>query len=90
MFECGATAMGVDAATSLDEAALALPGVPLQGNVDSTLLGDWQALTKNLDEVLESGRLAPGHVVNLGHGVPKDTDPELLTKLVARIHDLTK
>lgn len=90
MFECGATAMGVDAATSLDEAALALPGVPLQGNVDSTLLGDWHALTKNLDEVLESGRLAPGHVVNLGHGVPKDTDPELLTKLVARIHDLTK
>lgn len=90
MYECGATAIGVDSATGLDEAGVALPGVPLQGNINTVLLGDWDALTKNLDDVLQRGRVAPGHVVNLGHGVPKETDPEVLTKLVGRIHDLTK
>ena len=37
-------------------------------------------------DVLARGEAAPGHVVNLGHGVPPDTDPGVLTALVERIH----
>ena len=36
--------------------------------------------------VLAAGASAPGHVVNLGHGVPPETDPAVLTDLVAFLH----
>jgi uroporphyrinogen decarboxylase len=90
MFDCGATVMGIDSDTDLSEAAELLPGVALQGNIDTNLLSDWQALAENVKHVITSGAAAPGHVVNLGHGVPKDTDPEVLTRLVRLIHDLSK
>ena len=61
---------------------------PLQGNIDPALLfaGD-KALQVATLECLRAGASAPGHVVNLGHGVPPDTDPDVLTRLVAFIHD---
>ena len=34
------------------------------------------------------GAEAPAHVVNLGHGVPPDTDPEVLTRIVELVHSL--
>jgi uroporphyrinogen decarboxylase len=37
--------------------------------------------------VLSAGASAPAHIVNLGHGVPPDTDPDVLTELVAFVHD---
>ena len=30
--------------------------------------------------------MAPAHIVNLGHGVPPTTDPQILTDLVAWVH----
>ena len=33
-----------------------------------------------------AGTPAPAHVVNLGHGVPPDTDPDVLTRLVEFVH----
>jgi uroporphyrinogen decarboxylase len=38
--------------------------------------------------VVERGKAAPSHVVNLGHGVPPDTDPDVLTRIVELVHDL--
>jgi uroporphyrinogen decarboxylase len=38
-------------------------------------------------DVLERGKSAPAHVVNLGHGVPPDTDPDVLTRIVSLVHD---
>ena len=72
-----------------DEAAARLPGVPLQGNLDPALLaaGD-EALFAHLADVVERGRSAPAHIVNLGHGVPPTTDPDVLTRLVERVHAL--
>ena len=32
--------------------------------------------------------LAPGHVHNLGHGVPPGTDPDVLTRIVELAHGL--
>ncbi|WP_089772832.1 uroporphyrinogen decarboxylase [Ruania alba] len=88
MHEVGVDVVGVDWRTPLDEAAAVLPDVPLQGNIDPALLSaGWSALTTHATGVLEAGRAAPAHVLNLGHGVPPDTDPEVLTRLVAWVHE---
>ena len=83
----GTDALGIDYRTPLDEAAARLPGVPLQGNIDpARLLAGWDALASHARDVLDRGRAAPAHVVNLGHGVPPETDPTILTRLVELIH----
>jgi len=89
MRDVGADVMGIDHRLPLDVANERLGGrTPLQGNIDPALLfaGD-RALQAATLECLRAGALAPGHVVNLGHGVPPDTDPDVLTRLVAFIHD---
>ncbi len=87
MYKVGATVIGVDQFTPLDFANEVLGGqVPLQGNIDPKLLtAPWEQLRSHVDEVLALGLAAPAHVVNLGHGVPPDTDPEVLTRLVAYV-----
>ncbi len=89
MREAGATVMGVDQFTPLDVASAMLgDDIPLQGNIDPALLsGSWEALTANVIDVIDRGKRAPGHVVNLGHGVPPETDPQVLTDMVAFIHE---
>ena len=37
-------------------------------------------------DVIERGKAAPSHVVNLGHGVPPETDPGVLTRIVELVH----
>ena len=89
MRDTGADVMGVDHRVPLDVANERLGGrTPLQGNIDPALLfaGDEPLQAATL-ECLRSGASAPGHVVNLGHGVPPDVDPDVLTRLVAFIHD---
>lgn len=88
MREAGATVMGVDALTPLDAANAILGGdIPLQGNIDpERLLGPWDALAEHVHDVIRRGRSAPAHVVNLGHGVPPETDPDVLTRLVDLVH----
>lgn len=81
--------VGVDHRTPMDEAAALVPGTPLQGNIDPALLGaPWDVLEAHVRDVVERGRAAPAHVVNLGHGVPPPTDPDVLTRLVELVHRL--
>lgn len=89
MHEAGATVMGVDHRITLAEAARILPaGTPLQGNIDPAVLFTDEAVRfAEADAVLASGAAASGHVVNLGHGVPPETDPQVLTDLVAYLHE---
>ncbi len=92
MHDTGAQAVGVDDRTSLAEALAALSRsraglCPVQGNVDPALLAAGPApLERAVADCLEAGRAAPGHVVNLGHGVPPTTDPAVLTSVVAQVH----
>lgn len=87
--DAGADAVGVDYRTPLDEAARLLPGTPLQGNLDPALLAaPWPVLAAHVTDVVRRGRAAPGHVVNLGHGVPPTTDPDVLTRVVEHVHSL--
>lgn len=90
MRDAGADVMGVDYRLPLDVASQRLGGgTPLQGNVDPALLGaPWPVLEAHVRDVVERGRAAPAHVVNLGHGVPPDTDPTVLTRLVELVHAL--
>jgi uroporphyrinogen decarboxylase len=90
MHEVGADVMGVDYRTPLDEASHRLSdAVPLQGNIDPAMLSaPWAALERHVLDVVERGKAAPAHVVNLGHGVPPDTDPHVLTRVVELVHSL--
>ncbi|WP_241983983.1 uroporphyrinogen decarboxylase [Cryobacterium luteum] len=91
MHNVGADVVGVDYRVPLDEANRRLGGaVPVQGNVDPALLAaPWPVLEAHVRDVLERGRTAPAHVLNLGHGVPPDTDPDVLTRLVSLVHDVS-
>ena len=90
MHEVGVDVIGVDYRLPLDEASRRLGGtVPLQGNIDPALLpAPWPVLEQHVRDVLAAGASAPGHVVNLGHGVPPETDPDVLTRVVELIHSV--
>jgi uroporphyrinogen decarboxylase len=88
MASAGATVVGVDFRVPLDEAARRTGGrYPLQGNLDPALLfAPGEVLDARVRATLEAGRAAPGHVFNLGHGVPPDTDPAALARVVDLVH----
>ena len=82
--------VGVDWRLPLDEAAAILgPDVSVQGNIDPALLSaPWPVLEAHVRDVVERGRAARGHIVNLGHGVPPETDPDQLTRIVELVHSI--
>ncbi|GGK40850.1 uroporphyrinogen decarboxylase [Nocardia camponoti] len=95
MGEAGADVVGVDWRVPLTEAVRRVgPGKGLQGNLDPAILfagfdaveSETRRIVAEADEALTLG--ATGHVFNLGHGVLPDTDPTVLTDLVALIHSL--
>ena len=88
MLAAGAQAVGVDDRTELDWAIGQLEGsCPVQGNLNPALLtAPWPVIEQAIVECLRAGRQAPGHVFNLGHGVPPTTDPAVLTRIVELVH----
>ena len=80
----GADVVGVDWRLPLAEASERIgPRYAVQGNLDPALLGaPWPVIAERTREVLRSGAEAPGHVFNLGHGVPPDADPDVLGRIV--------
>jgi uroporphyrinogen decarboxylase len=49
-------------------------------------LAPWSVLSERVREVITSGAVAPGHIFNLGHGVPPDADPGVLDMIVELVH----
>lgn len=80
--------VGVDWRMPLDEAIRILgPDVAVQGNIDPALLqAPWPVLEAHVRDVIARGRGAKGHILNLGHGVPPETDPDQLTRIVRLAH----
>ena len=86
----GPDVVGVDWRTPLDTARARIgDGFALQGNLDpAACLASWEVTAAQADAVLARAP-AQGHVFNLGHGVFPETDPGILTALVAHVHDRT-
>lgn len=91
MGEAGADVVGVDWRISLDEAARRVEaGKALQGNLDpAMLLAPWPVIEARARDVLARGRVAEGHVFNLGHGVLPETDPSVLARLTDLVHQVS-
>jgi uroporphyrinogen decarboxylase len=89
--EAGADVVGVDWRVPLPEAARRVgPGKALQGNLDPAILfAPPAALDAAVQRVLDDAAELPGHVFNLGHGVPPATDPGQLARVVDYVHEHT-
>lgn len=92
--DIGVDAVGLDWTVSLEEARkIVNDKVALQGNMDpSVLFAGEKATRQEAREVIaDFGRVgAGGHVFNLGHGVDKDTDPEVVAALVEEVHSFSR
>jgi uroporphyrinogen decarboxylase len=88
MGTAGADVVGVDYRIPLAEATRRLGGqYAVQGNLDPALVfAPWPIIEAAVLEVLASGRAAPGHVFNLGHGVLPESDPVVLARIVDLVH----
>jgi uroporphyrinogen decarboxylase len=84
----GAEVVGVDFRVPLDEAARRTGHrYALQGNLDPAILfAPLEVVTERVHATLAAGAAAPGHVFNLGHGVPPNTDPAVLARVVELVH----
>lgn len=87
----GADIVGIDTGPDLAAAwdALGGPGrVAVQGNLDPCLLlGTQDVLHRRVDDLAASVAGRPGHIANLGHGILKETPPEMARALVRRVHE---
>jgi uroporphyrinogen decarboxylase len=62
----------------------------VQGNLDpAVLLGPWERVEAATRDILGRASGRPGHVFNLGHGVPPETDPAVLRRLTEYVHEAT-
>jgi uroporphyrinogen decarboxylase len=88
MGEAGAEVVGIDWRVPLAEASRRLgPAYAVQGNLDPALLSaPWPVLVERVRDVVRSGAAAPGHIFNLGHGVPPGADPAVLARIVDLVH----
>jgi uroporphyrinogen decarboxylase len=97
MLAAGTRVLGLDWRTSILAARMRMgPQLVVQGNLDPALvLAGTAVALAGTDAVLADNRLAdgsqhPGHIFNLGHGVQPGTDPEVLTAVTARVHEMTQ
>jgi uroporphyrinogen decarboxylase len=93
MAQAGAEVVGVDWRIPLDVAAQRVRAarghapIVLQGNLDpAVLLAGWPAVEPQVRRVIAEGSAADAHVLNLGHGVLPETDPDVLARIVELAH----
>jgi uroporphyrinogen decarboxylase len=66
------------------------PDRGVQGNLDpAVLVGPWERVERATEDVLGQAGGRPGHIFNLGHGVLPQTDPDVLGRLRALVHERT-
>ncbi|MGZ7023814.1 MAG: uroporphyrinogen decarboxylase family protein, partial [Ilumatobacteraceae bacterium] len=96
MRSAGPRVLGLDWRTSISDARRRMGrDLVVQGNLDPALVlaGTEVALTAT-DAVLDDngsldGEPHPGHIFNLGHGVPPNADPGVLQAIVDRVKERT-
>jgi uroporphyrinogen decarboxylase len=87
----GCDCVGLDWSADLGAARARIGArVALQGNLDPmVLLTSPDAVRREAGNVLASFGHGPGHVFNLGHGIPQRALPENVAALVAAVHELS-
>jgi uroporphyrinogen decarboxylase len=83
----GASVLGIDAHVSLTAVRQKLPStIGVQGNLDpSLLLATPEAVAAETRRILTEMRGRPGHIFNLGHGVPPAAKLENVSALVQTV-----
>jgi len=91
MVRAGGDVISVDWRIPLDRAWEQIgPDRGIQGNLDPVLLlTPWERLERGVQDVLQRAGGRPGHIFNLGHGVPAETNPDMLTRVVEAVHQAT-
>jgi uroporphyrinogen decarboxylase len=91
MRDAGSDVIGVDWRVPLDEAWDRIgPDVAIQGNLDpAVLLAPWDVLENRALDVLRRAGGRPGHIFNLGHGVPPGASPDVVRRLTELVHEAT-
>ncbi len=85
----GARVLSLSSAVTVDAARAAVgPGFALQGNVDNHLLahGDLPAIETAVRACIAAGQHT-GHILNLSHGLLKDTPVEHVQRLITLAHE---
>jgi uroporphyrinogen decarboxylase len=86
MRETGADVIGLDWKMDIGDARRRLGKVPVQGNLDPTLLfAEPAAIEARVKDILAAAGPV-GHVFNLGHGVLPPTNPEHVRAMVQAVH----
>jgi len=87
----GVDVVSVDHGQSLADARRRLgPSVAVQGNLDpARLVAGRSALVAGVEAVLADAGGVLGHVFNVGHAVPRETDAAVLRDVVALVHERT-
>jgi uroporphyrinogen decarboxylase len=87
----GCDCVGLDWSADLADARARIGArVALQGNLDPmVLLTSPDVVRREAENVLASFGRGPGHVFNLGHGIPQRAVPENVAALVAAVHELS-
>src|SRR6266545_4703053 len=82
MADAGGDVIGLDWRIPLDRGWAEVGDRGVQGNLDpAVLLAPWERIESETRAILERAGGRPGHVFNLGHGVPPETDPAVLGRL---------
>jgi uroporphyrinogen decarboxylase len=83
----GANVLGIDSAIRLADVRKALPAaVGIQGNLEPSLLtATPDRAAAETQRILEEMRGRPGHIFNLGHGVPPDAKLENIEAVVKTV-----
>jgi uroporphyrinogen decarboxylase len=91
MYAAGTTVLGLDWRTTIRQARARMgEHLVVQGNLDPVLvLAGTDVALAGAEAVLADNAGHPGHIFNLGHGVHPPTDPEVLTAVVAHVHERT-
>jgi len=91
MAQAGGDAIGLDWRLPIDRGwELAGLDRAVQGNLDpALLLAPWERIEAETRAILGRAGGRPGHVFNLGHGVPPETDPAVLRRLTEFVHEAT-
>jgi uroporphyrinogen decarboxylase len=91
MHNAGPQVLGLDWRTSIQAARRRIdPDLVVQGNLDPALvLAGREPALAGAEAVLADNAGHPGHIFNLGHGVQPDSNPEVLTAVVDRVHEIT-